>query len=122
MTTDETGVDMLISELTFPHLAEARAARLTEELERRVEAIVADRSWGTEPDRPASTEGTVEQVDYRADYLAHVSRILPASEWTRSMRIAIDCANGATSRPLRNSSSTKTCCAMTTPTPSMAAW
>ena len=70
--------------------------KFTEELERRVEAIVADRSWGTEPDRPASTEGTVEQVDYRADYLAHVSRILPASEWTRSMRIAIDCANGAT--------------------------
>jgi len=32
---------MLISELTFPHLAEAREARLTEELERR--RVVAER-------------------------------------------------------------------------------
>ena len=41
MTTNGTGVDMLISELSFPHLAEAREARLTAELERR--RVVAER-------------------------------------------------------------------------------
>jgi phosphoglucosamine mutase len=72
--------------------------KFTEEFERRVEAIVADTSWASETaaQRSETPDLGVEQVDYRADYLAHLSSILSPSPWTRSMRIAIDCANGAT--------------------------
>jgi phosphoglucosamine mutase len=72
--------------------------KFTEDLERRVEATVADRSWGAEStaDHSQTHDGAVEQVDYRGDYLAHLSKILPASQRSRPMRLAIDCANGAT--------------------------
>jgi hypothetical protein len=42
---------MLISELTFPHLAEAREARLVHELERR--RVVAERLAEASADAPA---------------------------------------------------------------------
>jgi phosphoglucosamine mutase len=72
--------------------------KFTEEFERRVEAIVADTSWATEaaPQRSETAGQAVEQVDYRTDYLAHLSSILSPNQWTRSTRVAIDCANGAT--------------------------
>ena len=72
--------------------------KFTEEFERRVEAIVADKSWGggSTGDRSNTRDEAVELVDYRADYLAHLSKILPAGQGGRSTRLAIDCANGAT--------------------------
>jgi len=72
--------------------------KFTEALERQVEAIVADRSWQIEETERAGRDPhtAVEQIDYRAEYLAHVSRILQPSAWTRSLRVIVDCANGAT--------------------------
>ena len=66
--------------------------KFTEALEEQVEAIVRDASW----DVPAGDAGPVEQVDYRAEYFTHLRRILQPDERTRGTKIAIDCANGAT--------------------------
>jgi phosphoglucosamine mutase len=38
----------------------------------------------------------VEQIDYRSEYVAHLSRILPAEKRRAGQRVVIDCANGAT--------------------------
>jgi phosphoglucosamine mutase len=54
--------------------------------------VIADISWSV----PAGEAGSVEQVDYRAEYIAHLREILPRDARTAGMRIAIDCANGAT--------------------------
>jgi phosphoglucosamine mutase len=66
--------------------------KFTEALESQVEAVIADQSWSI----AGGDAVNVEQVDYRAEYMAHLRDILPADVRTRSMRIAIDCANGAT--------------------------
>jgi len=66
--------------------------KFTEELEQQVEAIIADASWVV----PAGDAPDVEQVDYRAEYLSHLRAILPNVEAVRGMRLAVDCANGAT--------------------------
>jgi len=66
--------------------------KFTEELERLVESIIADDSWSV----PAGDVPAVEQVDYRAEYLAHLREILPNVEQVRGMRLVVDCANGAT--------------------------
>ena len=66
--------------------------KFTEALEQQVEAIVADAGWQVPPGDAAA----VEQIDYRAEYVAHLKRILPDPERVRGIRIAIDCANGAT--------------------------
>ena len=66
--------------------------KFTEALEDHVESFIADTSW----DVPPGEATGVEQVDYRPDYLSHLRRILPASARVTGMRIAIDCANGAT--------------------------
>ena len=66
--------------------------KFTEELERLVESIIADMSWTV----PAGDAPAVEQIDYRAEYLAHLRDILSNVEQVRGMRLAIDCANGAT--------------------------
>src|SRR5687767_6885195 len=66
--------------------------KFTETLEEQVEAIVRDESWQV----PAGDAGPVEQVDYRAEYLTHLRRILQPDERTRGTKVAIDCANGAT--------------------------
>ena len=66
--------------------------KFTEELERLVESIIADTSWTV----PAGDAPAVEQIDYRAEYLAHLRDILSNVEQVRGMRLAIDCANGAT--------------------------
>ncbi|MBI2188152.1 MAG: phosphoglucosamine mutase [Acidobacteria bacterium] len=64
--------------------------KFTEALEARVEHIMAGLSevQGARPD--------VEQLDYRAEYVEHLLRILPASHRQTGVRIAVDCANGAT--------------------------
>ena len=66
--------------------------KFTEALEEHVESFIADASW----DVPAGEVTDVEQVDYRPDYLQHLRRILPDSARIKGMRMAIDCANGAT--------------------------
>jgi phosphoglucosamine mutase len=66
--------------------------KFTEALERRVEAIVADSSWQV----PTRELPAIEQIDYRAEYVAHLKGILPDADRVRGMRIAVDCANGAT--------------------------
>ena len=66
--------------------------KFTETLEDRVEAIIADASWQV----PGGDASSVEQVDYRSEYAARVRAILPNAETWRGMRVAIDCANGAT--------------------------
>jgi phosphoglucosamine mutase len=66
--------------------------KFTEVLERKVEAIIADASWSV----PAGDTDPVEQIDYRTNYIEHLVRILPASARQRSLKVAVDCANGAT--------------------------
>ena len=66
--------------------------KFTEALEEHVESFIADESWQV----PAGESTKVEQVDHRPDYLAHLRRILPDTARVKGMRIAIDCANGAT--------------------------
>jgi phosphoglucosamine mutase len=66
--------------------------KFTETLERHVESIVADTSWAV----PSDAARPVEELDLRSEYLDHLRDILPTSHRTRGMRIAIDCANGAT--------------------------
>src|SRR4029453_6021897 len=53
---------------------------------------MADQSW----DLPSGEAPEVEQIDYRAEYLAHLRAILPNVEALRGMRLIVDCANGAT--------------------------
>jgi phosphoglucosamine mutase len=63
-----------------------------ESIERQVESIVADGSWTVPPgEAPA-----VEEIDCRADYVAHLERILPEPAANSGVRLAVDCANGAT--------------------------
>ncbi len=66
--------------------------KFTEELEQQVEAIVTDTSWQV----PAGDAPEVEQVDYRSEYASHLRAILPNVESFRGTRLAVDCANGAT--------------------------
>ena len=66
--------------------------KFTEELEQQVEAIVTDTSWQV----PAGDVPEVEQVDYRSEYASHLRAILPNVESFRGTRLAVDCANGAT--------------------------
>ena len=66
--------------------------KFTEALEEHVESFIHDSSWTV----PAGDATDVEQVDYRPDYLSHLERIIPNTSRIKGMRIAIDCANGAT--------------------------
>jgi phosphoglucosamine mutase len=66
--------------------------KFTEALERQVEAVIADPSWTVSNGEAAP----VEQVDLRSEYMAHLGEILPPDSRTAGMRLAIDCANGAT--------------------------
>ena len=66
--------------------------KFTEALEEHVESFIADGSWEV----PPGDASAIDQVDHRPDYLAHLRRILPDSARVRGMRVAIDCANGAT--------------------------
>jgi phosphoglucosamine mutase len=66
--------------------------KFTEMLEGHVESIMADTSWSV----PAGDALPVEQIDYRSEYIEHLREILPPDSNMRPMRVAIDCANGAT--------------------------
>jgi phosphoglucosamine mutase len=66
--------------------------KFTETLERQVEAVIADSSWSVD----GGEAGPVEQVDLRSEYMTHLRDILPPDARTAGMRVAIDCANGAT--------------------------
>src|ERR1041384_3974791 len=66
--------------------------KFTETLEQHVESIMDDASWSI----PTGDAQASEQIDYRNDYIDHLKRILPDPARFRGMRIAVDCANGAT--------------------------
>ena len=66
--------------------------KFTESLERTVEAMIADVSWSVSD----GEAGPVEQVDLRSEYMTHLREILPPDTRTAGMRLAVDCANGAT--------------------------
>jgi phosphoglucosamine mutase len=66
--------------------------KFTEDLERQVEAIVADPSWSV-PDgepQPVPESALVDR------YLAHARRVVAGTNGLQGLRMAIDCANGAT--------------------------
>mgnify|MGYP003343527042 FL=1 len=65
--------------------------KFSEALEAEVEALVLATSWQV----PEGQAGPVAQQDFRDDYLEHLRRILPEGARPNG-RIAIDCANGAT--------------------------
>jgi phosphoglucosamine mutase len=66
--------------------------KFTERIERQVEAIMADPSW-----RPREEMAVpVVPQNLLAPYLAHLRPILPDASVFRNRRLAIDCANGAT--------------------------
>jgi phosphoglucosamine mutase len=66
--------------------------KFTEELERHVEAIVADGTWSV----PDGEAGPVRRVSLVEAYAAHAREVLADPGPLRGMRIAVDCANGAT--------------------------
>ena len=66
--------------------------KFTETLEQQVESIIADGSWSL----PSGDAEAVEQIDYRSEYMEHLKRILPTGARRSGVRVAIDCANGAT--------------------------
>ncbi len=72
-----------------------RGEKFTERVEREVEAIVADASWTALPGE-AGTPGNVVRADLVGAYLDHLRAILPDQEPLKGFRLAIDCANGAT--------------------------
>jgi phosphoglucosamine mutase len=67
--------------------------KFTESVEREVETIVADPSWEV-PDGEAAP---VPTRDLTPPYLAHARLALPDASRLGRLRIAADCANGATS-------------------------
>ncbi len=68
--------------------------KFTERIEREIEREVADRSW-TVPDGGAPP---IPDEDLSGPYLAHACSALPGARDLGGMRVAIDCANGATAR------------------------
>jgi phosphoglucosamine mutase len=65
--------------------------KFTEALEDEVEAHLLDEDVAP----PPLTE-PVERIDYRSQYIGHLKEILPSDARLRELRIAVDCANGAT--------------------------
>jgi phosphoglucosamine mutase len=69
-----------------------RGEKFTEKVEREVEAIVADASWSVADGAPAEVPGA-EMVNV---YLEHLRAVTPDTAPLAGFRLAIDCANGAT--------------------------
>jgi phosphoglucosamine mutase len=69
-----------------------RGEKFTERVEREVEQIVADTSWTTNDGSAASPPS----ADLVGAYLDHLRLILPAATPLKGFKLAIDCANGAT--------------------------
>jgi len=66
--------------------------KFTERLEAEIEQVVADASW-TVPDGEAAS---LEDGDFSPRYLAHARAALPGAQALGGSRLAVDCANGAT--------------------------
>jgi phosphoglucosamine mutase len=69
-----------------------RGEKFTERVEREVEAIVADSSWTAR----AGKATPVPHAPLVASYLQHLRDVFPESGSLRGFKLAIDCANGAT--------------------------
>jgi phosphoglucosamine mutase len=69
-----------------------RGEKLDADFERRIEHMVADRSWQVEATPPA----IVRRPELRAHYVDHLLKILPRAGRLAGSRLVIDCANGAT--------------------------
>ena len=66
--------------------------KLGEDVERRIEALVADPSWGVAD----GAAPAVEHRDLSGEYLEHARRILGDAGPLSGALVALDCANGAT--------------------------
>jgi phosphoglucosamine mutase len=71
-----------------------RGEKFTERVEREIEAIVADVSWQPRDGAP----GRVPTADLVGPYLAHLEAVVRDIGPFRGTKLAIDCANGATTR------------------------
>jgi phosphoglucosamine mutase len=71
-----------------------RGEKFTERVEREVEAIVADASWTVDP----GESRRVGRSDLVSPYLDHLRAVFPERSALGGLRLAIDCANGATTR------------------------
>jgi phosphoglucosamine mutase len=69
-----------------------RGEKFTEATEREIEAIVADTSWEA---RPGDASPLV-RADLVGPYLDHLRAVFPEAARLRPFRLAVDCANGAT--------------------------
>jgi phosphoglucosamine mutase len=69
-----------------------KGEKFTEAVEREVEAIVADQSWQARAGDP----GPVAHVELVDSYLEHLRAVFPEAARLTPFRLAIDCANGAT--------------------------
>src|SRR5688572_14203968 len=65
--------------------------KFTEALEDHVESHL-DENGG----EPPPLSAPVERIDYRSEYIGHLKEILVSDARTRALRVAVDCANGAT--------------------------
>ena len=70
-----------------------RGEKFTEETERQVEAIIADRSWQVPP---VVELPPVDRTDVVDAYIAHARLALPDPERLGRFKLAVDAANGAT--------------------------
>ena len=69
-----------------------RGEKFTETLERHVESIIADPSWSV----PGGSLPPVDRSDVIDAYIGHLRAALPNPERLGRFRLALDCANGAT--------------------------
>jgi phosphoglucosamine mutase len=75
-----------------------RGEKFTEPIERQVEEIIADRSWSARSGQASD----IESVDLVAPYLDHLRAVLPGPARLKGFRLAVDCANGATTPVAEN--------------------
>ncbi|HEY7289680.1 MAG TPA: phosphoglucosamine mutase [Vicinamibacterales bacterium] len=69
-----------------------KGEKFTEDVERKVEAIVADASWVA----PSGDAHEVTRADLVTHYLDHLRQVIPEASSLSGVRIGVDCANGAT--------------------------
>jgi phosphoglucosamine mutase len=69
-----------------------RGEKFTERVEREVEEIVADQSWQARAGEALPVPG----VSLAGPYLDHLRAVVPEAALLAGIKVAIDCANGAT--------------------------
>jgi phosphoglucosamine mutase len=69
-----------------------KGEKFTERVEREVEAVIADPSWTSKQGEPAH----VPHADLVGAYLDHLRAVIPEGRALAGFKLAIDCANGAT--------------------------